>query len=135
MVLTPTYHVFDMYKAHQNAELVESFVETETIGLEDNAKVPSLHESVSVDADGMVHITLVNLSAKDGRAIESVFADAAPASVKGEIVGGEIHEYNSFENQNQVHVRKFDSARIDGNKIKFEIPAASVLHLEVELGK
>ena len=135
MVLTPTYHVFDMYKAHQNAELVESFVETETIGLEDNAKVPSLHESVSVDADGKVHITLVNLSAKDGRAIESVFADAAPASVKGEIVGGEIHEYNSFENQNQVHVRKFDSAHIDGNKIKFEIPAASVLHLEVELGK
>ena len=34
MILTPTYHVFDMYKYHQDAMLVDSSVETETIGVE-----------------------------------------------------------------------------------------------------
>ena len=29
MVKTPTYHVFDMFKEHQNNDLVESFVENE----------------------------------------------------------------------------------------------------------
>lgn len=34
MVLTPTYHVFHMYKYHQDAELLESSIVTEEIGVE-----------------------------------------------------------------------------------------------------
>ena len=41
MVLTPTYHVFNMYKNHQDAELVESYIETENIGIEEENKVES----------------------------------------------------------------------------------------------
>ena len=34
MVKTPTYHVFNMYKHHQDNELVDSYIETEEVGLE-----------------------------------------------------------------------------------------------------
>lgn len=42
MVKTPTYHVFNMYKYHQDATLVESSIETETIGTQEEYQVPNL---------------------------------------------------------------------------------------------
>jgi alpha-N-arabinofuranosidase len=35
MVKTPTWHVFDLFKEHQDAQLVESRIETEMIGEEE----------------------------------------------------------------------------------------------------
>ena len=34
MVLTPTYHVYDMYQGHQDATLLGSFVENKRVGVE-----------------------------------------------------------------------------------------------------
>ena len=56
MLLTPTYHVFDLYKEHQGATLLESSLETETIGGEN--PVPNLTQSVSVSESGALHITI-----------------------------------------------------------------------------
>ena len=47
MLLTPTYHVFKMYAPHQDATLLDSFIQQEYIGVEEDVKVPDLHESVS----------------------------------------------------------------------------------------
>ena len=50
MIKTPTYHVFDMYKYHQDADLVESYIDgVEQIGEDEKFKVPNLQESASVD--------------------------------------------------------------------------------------
>ncbi|MGN1188361.1 MAG: alpha-N-arabinofuranosidase, partial [Lachnospiraceae bacterium] len=57
MIKTPTYHVFNMYKYHQDAELLDSFIQTEKIGLEEQYMVPNLNESVSLGKDGRIHIT------------------------------------------------------------------------------
>lgn len=131
MLLTPTYHVFNMYKHHQDAELLDSFIETEMIGTEDNCKVPNLNESVSRGTDGKVHITLTNLSADQDYEIETNLADTGADSVNGEIVTGDMNAHNTFENPNAVRAVSFDSCKIAGNKIRFTIPACSVLHLEV----
>ena len=63
MLRTPTYHVFHMYKYHQDADLVESYIDgVEQIGEDEKFKVPNLQESASVDKDGVMTITLNNLS-------------------------------------------------------------------------
>ena len=51
MVLTPTYHVFKMYKDHQENTLVGSYITTDEINsVNDNNKAfPQLVESASVD--------------------------------------------------------------------------------------
>ena len=54
MVKTPTWHVFDLFKEHQDAQLVESRIETEMIGEEEEWMVPNLSESASVSADGRI---------------------------------------------------------------------------------
>ena len=97
MIKTPTYHVFDMYKYHQDADLVHSHIDTEKIGLEEEWMVPNLQESVSIDKDGKINITICNLSTDKSYDIETVLADGNLDIVSGEIVGGEIHEHNTAE--------------------------------------
>ena len=131
MILTPTYHIFHMYKYHQDAMLVDSSVETETIGVEDEWQVPNLTESVSVAEDGAVHITLTNLSLDKDYEIRTILTDYQVNEVKGEIVHGEMHEMNTFETPDQVRVKEFNEVEKTAEGIKFIIPKCSVLHLEV----
>ncbi|EET62928.1 Alpha-L-arabinofuranosidase domain protein [Marvinbryantia formatexigens DSM 14469] len=132
MILTPTYHVFDMYKYHQDAQLLDSYIETEEIGLEDEWRVPNLTESVSQAQDGSLHITITNLSAEDAYDVETALTGYRAETVTGEIVHGEMHEKNTFEEPQRVQVRPFEGARLADGKICFTIPACSVLHLEVK---
>jgi len=131
MILTPTYHVFNMYKHHQEAELLDSYIETETIGLDEQYMVPNLNESVSLGEDGKIHITLNNLSIEKDYEIEGVFAETEIKAVKGEILTGEMHAHNTFDNPEAVKTVSFDGCKIQDNKLVFTIPACSVLHLEV----
>ncbi len=131
MILTPTYHVFNMYKHHQDAELLDSYIETETIGLEKEYMVPNLNESVSLGVDGKIHITLTNLSVQDDYEIEGNLADTAVESVRGTILTGRMDAHNTFENPDAVHTTSFDGCEIRDQKLVFTIPACSVLHLEV----
>ena len=133
MLLTPTYHVFNMYKCHQDAELLDSFLETEEIGLEDEYKVPSLTESVSLGKDGKLHITINNLSVEKDYEIEGVFAETALQDVKGTILTGAMRDHNTFENPDKVHSENFTDCKIKDNKLVFTIPKCSVLHLEVTI--
>ncbi len=131
MLLTPTYHVFNMYKHHQGAELLDSYIETEAIGLEEEYMVPNLNESVSLGTDGKIHITLNNLSVQKDYEIEASLADTDIESVCGTILTGSMDDHNTFENPDAVHTTSFDGCRVEGNKLVFSIPACSVLHLEV----
>ena len=133
MLLTPTYYVFCMYKEHQGAELVESTITTEQIGLEKEYMVPNLNESVSVDADGKVHITITNLSLTDSYEVDTVLTEAKAKSVTGTILTDEMGAYNTFENPERVQSKGFHDARVTESGIFFTIPACSVVSLEVEL--
>ena len=50
MIKTPTYHVFDMYKEHMEANLVYSNIENKQIA--EGMYLPAVSQSVSVDAEG-----------------------------------------------------------------------------------
>lgn len=133
MVLTPTYHVFNMYKAHQDAQLVESSLVSKEIGLEEGVSVPNLHESVSVGKDGKLHITINNLSVSEAYEVESVIADTIISSVKATILTGKFNAYNTFEQPDVVKTVEFNDFKITDKGISFVIPACSVLHLVAEM--
>ncbi|MDE7307991.1 MAG: alpha-N-arabinofuranosidase [Lachnospiraceae bacterium] len=132
MVLTPTYYVFDMYKYHQDAELLESSIDTEEIGLEEKHMVPNLTESVSQAEDGTINITIANLSATDSYPIESIILEKEIKEVSAEILTGKINDYNDFDGEEKVKTTVFDGISTEGNTLKFTIPACSVLHIAVK---
>ena len=132
MLLTPTYHVFHMYKYHQDADLLESRIDTKTIGAEAEYQVPNLTESVSVDAEGVMHITITNLSLDEDYDVDALILEKPVTEVRGEILAEEMHAMNSFEEPETVKVKEFRDVKITDKGIAFTIPACSVLHLAVK---
>ena len=132
MVLTPTYHVFNMYKNHQEAQLLDSYLETEMIGIEDDRKVPNLHESVSIDSEGKINITINNLSLTDAYDVESVLVDRKVNSVKAQILNADMNAYNTFDNPDAVKPVEFNDFKITEEGLNFKIPACSVISFVVE---
>lgn len=132
MILTPTYHVFDMYKYHQNAELLESSIETKEIGPDAGTQVPNLTESVSVDGEGTIHITLTNLSLEEDYQIEAVLKNHELSGVSGEIVHGGKNDRNTFEEPEAVKKESFDAVEKTADGLCFTIPRCSVLHIAVK---
>lgn len=131
MILTPTYHVFDLYKAHQNSTLVDSYIETQQIGGSETS-VPNLHESVSIDDSGVMHITIANLSVTQSYPIESILAGKTIKSVQARILCNKFDACNTFEAPNAVTIESFDDVKITKAGLDFTIPACSVLELTVE---
>ena len=132
MVKTPTYHVFDLYKAHQDNELLASSLETEQVGLEDEYKVPNLTESVSVDADGVLHITMTNVDLEHAYPVETTLLGRKAGEIKAEIVTGQMQDKNTFEAPEAVGVQTFTGVQATEEGLSFTIPACSVLHIAVK---
>lgn len=133
MVKTPTYHVFNMYQCHQDAELVDSTIETKTIGLEDAFKVPNLHESVSIGTDGKLHLTLVNLSLTEASTVDTVMVDTKVNDASGTILTNRMDAHNTFDAPNTVHTEEFKDFSVKDGNVKLTIPPCSVLHMEMSL--
>ena len=131
MLKTPTYHVFNMYKYHQDATLVDSHIEKKNVGTEEY-QVPNLSESVSVDEDGVLHITITNLSLDESYDIDTTVLHKKVTSVTGELLTDEMHAMNTFEEPERVQVKEFKDVKITDKGLSFTIPACSVLHLAVK---
>ena len=132
MLRTPTYHVFHMYKYHQDADLVESYLDgVETIGEEKEYMVPSLQESVSVDKEGILTITLNNLSVDKNEPVEISFAECQTKEVTAAILNNEMHAYNTFEDPDKVHEEVFSNYTVENGMIRFTMPASSVVQFRV----
>ncbi|RLZ15046.1 alpha-L-arabinofuranosidase C-terminal domain-containing protein, partial [Proteus mirabilis] len=61
MILTPTYHVFDMYKVHQDAERLATNYSGADYEM-DGEKIPQVSVTASKDQAGKIHVSLCNVS-------------------------------------------------------------------------
>ena len=113
--------------------LIDSFIETETIGIEDQT-VPNLNESVTVNADGEIISTLCNLSATEAYDVELTVFDNNIKSATAAILHNKFNSYNTFENPELVKTEQFDDFIVKNGKLQFKIPACSVLSIKLSLG-
>lgn len=133
MLLTPTYHVFKMFKYHQDAELVESYLtENASTGLEEQYQIPMISESVSVDRNGIYTITLANASLDKAEAMEIRFLDLAPEKIEASVVKGAMNAYNTFEQTDAVKEEAFTEITQTANGLSLTVPACSVVSIRVK---
>ena len=124
MLLTPTYHVFDLYKAHQDATLLPSEVEAEEV----TEGVKKVTASASVKED-VITVTAANL---DCNAAETVVIDVenfCAKDVSVRILTGDMHDHNTFEDKEKVHIADFTDFTVEGGKITLNLPACSVVEV------
>lgn len=96
MVLTPTYHVFDLYQAHQNATLVDSFA----MPIMHN-NVPNISLTASVKED--ILTVTISHTALDMPAEVTVDTGCAVRGVQGRMLAGKMNAFNDFM-QTSVHI-------------------------------
>ncbi|MBP3704676.1 MAG: alpha-N-arabinofuranosidase, partial [Clostridia bacterium] len=131
MVLTPTYHVFDLYKHHHDATLLGSYVETAEIGTEED-KVQNLTVSASVDADGVIHVTAANLSATEACPVELALTGKCGGKATGRILTGSTADFNDFDHPETVTLRAMEGITEENGTYTFTMPACSVVELTIE---
>ena len=131
MIKTPTWYVFRMFREHQDAQLVNSHIETETIGEEEQYMVPSLSESASIDKDGRLQITIGNLSADKDYPVDTHIAGFAAKKASAQILAGQMRDMNTFDEPDTVMTREHEVKLQDG-VLSFTVPAHSVIKITVE---
>jgi alpha-N-arabinofuranosidase len=132
MIVTPTYHVFEMFKVHQGATLLPSDVFCHGYKYEEE-ELPSLVTSVSKDASGLVHISICNLNPNKEAELSCMLDGMEPTKVTGRVLTAEkITDYNTFENPEVVKPTVLTGLSIEGNLVVAQIPSKSVVILEVE---
>ncbi len=124
MLLTPTYHVFEMYSGHQGAELLESELEQAQTGF-DGCKIPAVSHSASVNSDGDILITLANCSLDEDYSVAVDGMSAAEASAR--ILSAEIHAHNSFDSAENVAPTAYDGYIIENGRLTVTLPRHSVV--------
>ena len=67
MLLTPTYHVFEMHTVHHDATMLPVDLACDTYEFGDDA-IPAVSASASKDAKGRIHVTLSNLDPSKAKA-------------------------------------------------------------------
>lgn len=130
MVLTPTYHVFRLYRDHQGARQLESYAETTLIG-EGEDRVPDLHISASEGTDGSILITVANLDDRAARPLTVLLGGARAAGVTGQLLTGAAGACNDFAAPDRVSPKPLD-ARLTDTGFTAELPPCSVAAFRVQ---
>lgn len=129
LVLTPTYHVMEMYKVHQDALMIPLAMTSDDYVLGER-KLQAVSASASKDRNGVVHISIVNMDAGKSQEIKIDLGDLSPNSVTGRILSsGKIQDHNTFDNPEKIKPSPFDKASLEANNLKLIIPPISVVVL------
>lgn len=128
MIKTPTYYVFKMYKEHQENTLVGSYITTPMLNsVNDKREFPQLCESASVDENGTVYSTITNNSSTKAAKIKCQVADTKVESITAEILTGECHKKNDFDDTDNVKTVPFTDFKKLKDGFTATIPACSVV--------
>ncbi len=129
MLKTPTYHVFNLYKTHQNSELVESFCENDIAGT-DKYSIPAISQSVSVKDDNLT-ITIANCSIDEEYKIECKISGFKASSASASIIHADVRAYNDFDSTENVAPTAYE-VKLEGEKLTINIPKCSVVSVIVK---
>jgi alpha-N-arabinofuranosidase len=131
MLLTPTYHVFEMYRVHHDATLLPLVLNCSSYAM-DGTELPSVNASASKDKEGVVHISVVNIEPARNVRMVIDLRGGDFSKVTGRILTApELNAHNTFEKPEEVKPVSFGGAKISKNMISLEMPAKSILVLEV----
>ena len=146
MVLTPTYHVFQMYTPFQeatylpvdlNSEIVQ--VNKEYFKEKQNAKdagyrpCPLLSASAAKTTDGGIILAVTNVSLDKAQTIDFDIDGYNGKSVNGKILTSKnVADFNDFNHPNVVAPAEFKDAKLKKNKLTVKVPAKSIVVLNIK---
>lgn len=155
MLLTPTYHVFEMFKLHQGGRRIplrfESPVYTCSTAVQPSQTPPdsfkadappeqpwsnqvnAISASASIGQDGSVHVSLVNTSPESSYPIELTFPGRSSIQVTGRVLRAQqLDAHNTFEAPEEVTPQPLSDLEVSLTEVRLTLPPASVSTFTVQ---
>ena len=146
MVLTPTYHVFEMYTPFQEAtylpvDLESEVVQCSTEYFKEKAKTadnttrpcPLLSASAAKTQDGSIVLAITNVSLDKDQTIDFNIAGFNAKTVCGRILTSKkADDFNDFQHPNVVAPKEYKDAKLKKNVLTMKIPAKSIVVLNIK---
>ncbi len=135
--LTPTYHVFDMYSAHQGGESLRTLVSAPTVPFERAGGRKAALRGISASASrrgSQLTLTVTNLNPQEARETEIAIRGASVKEIRAKtLAAGDIQAVNTFSDPRRVEPRDVSPPSSRGGVLVHTFPAASVTLLNVTL--
>jgi alpha-N-arabinofuranosidase len=132
LLLTPTYHVFEMYTPHHDAQLLP----TEWQGADyafGPDRIPGLSVSASRDQAGKLHVTLCNLDPNAPATVSAGLVGTKAGAISGRVLtAATIQAHNTFDEPERVKPTVFADCRVTDQGFTATLPPKSVVVLELE---
>ena len=133
--VTPTYHVFAMYAAHQGAQSLRTLISAPQVSYPRNGQtaiLPGLAGSASMNGKRLT-LTVTNQSLDTAREGEIVIRGAAMQTANlVTLAADDVHAHNTFESPRAVEPKAQSVAARNGVLVH-RFPPASVTKLEMVL--
>jgi alpha-N-arabinofuranosidase len=133
--MTPTYHIFDMYRQHQGAQSLRTLVSAPAISYardKGTGTLVGLSSSASL-RDKTLTVTVTNPSLDQAREVDIELRGGSVASAKAvTLAAADAHAHNSFESPHAVEPRE-EQMQTSGARFTRRFPPASVTKLEIAL--
>lgn len=132
MLLTPTYHVFEMCVPHHDATLLPTDLKSESYEF-GGESVPGLSASASKDAAGRVNISLCNLHPERPAELTIEVRGASPRLVTRRIqTAPSITSHHAFHNPTVVVPSVMEGAKRVPSGWRVRLPGKSIVRLTLE---
>jgi len=125
MVKTPTYYVYEMYKDHQEAQLVDCYIDCPKVTCE-GFDIPVVSSSASVNEEGKMTITIANPHLTESLTVSAQILGSYN-NCEATILTGKMDDHNDFENPDNVQLAAFDGASLNDGILSVEMPAMSIV--------
>jgi alpha-N-arabinofuranosidase len=131
ILLTPTYHVFEMFKVHQGATSLAMQLTTPDYVMGDR-KIPALSASASRDAAGKIHLSFSHADPNRPIVVECKIAGMTLKAIAGRVLTAPaVNAHNTFAAPDVVTPQRFDGATLTAGGLRVTLPAKSVVVLEL----
>ena len=132
MLLTPTYHVFEMYTVHHEARRLPLDLQSGDyeVGSE---KIPGVNASASVDGAGKIHVTLCNLSPNSVAEVSCDLLGTKAQNLSGRVLTAPlITAHNTLDKPDEVKPAKFEGLKKTEQGFVASLPPKSVVVIRID---
>jgi alpha-N-arabinofuranosidase len=131
MVLTPTYHVFEMYKGFQDATFLPVELSSPWYN-KDQWVMPSVSATAARGADGVIRVAMTNVDPNRPATVSLALDGVTATNATGRILtAATIDAHNEFGQAPAVVPVAFTGAQVAGGTLSATLPAKSVVVLEL----
>ncbi|RKL66833.1 alpha-N-arabinofuranosidase [Salipaludibacillus neizhouensis] len=128
MILTPTYHVFEMFKVHQDAQFLSVSADVQSYKM-DEKELPQVSVSASKAANGEVNISLCNIDTKNDAPLSLQLrglTEGEPKVTGRVLTADKTNSHNTFDQPENVSPKELKNINVSEGALSVTLPPMSV---------